>query len=215
MKKKTCHYFHSISKPTLHETTNNLRTKAAQVVGIMYKLQYFFRYEIFRLLYFSLVHSHLSYCPIVYLVTFKTHLKPLQIMQNRALRILHKYLPSPSSYPGKMTTETLYLLVHILSISCLCNFSSLLFKIKYDRQMLPVYFQSIDMLGRKGELRHYETRHKDQHISSRFITERSRFSPRNMVTSAWRKFHTVCDDTKSFNIIRHELLNFFLVTFHH
>jgi len=90
-----------------------------------------------------------------------------------------------------------------------------LFKIKYDRQMLPVYFQSIDMLGRKGELHHYETRHKDQRISSRFITERSRFSPRNMVTSPWRKFHTVYDDTKSFNIIRVELLNFFLETFHH
>ena len=53
----------------------------------------------------------------------------------------------------------------------LCNVSSVLFKIKYDRQMLPVYFQSNDMLGRKGELHHYETRHKDQRISSRFITE--------------------------------------------
>ena len=37
-------------------------------------------------------------------------------------------------------------------------------------------------------------------------------SPRNMVTSAWRKFHTVYDDTKPFNIIRHELLSFFLET---
>ena len=139
----------------------------------MYRLQHFFPYEILRLLYFSLVHSHLSYCPIVYLATFKTHLKPLQIVQNRALIIyvLHKYLPSPSSYPGKTTTETLYLLMHILPISCLCNLSSVLFKIKYDHQMLPVYFQSIDMLGRKGKLHHYETWHKDQCISSQFIME--------------------------------------------
>ena len=71
----------------------------------MCRLQHFLPHEVLRLLYFSLVHSHLSYCPIVYLATFKTHFKPLQILQNRAKRILHKYLPSPSSYPGKTTTE--------------------------------------------------------------------------------------------------------------
>ncbi|XP_065568937.1 uncharacterized protein LOC136032597 [Artemia franciscana] len=40
-----------------------LQIKAAQGVGIMYRLQHFFPYEILRFLYFSLVHSHLlSYC---------------------------------------------------------------------------------------------------------------------------------------------------------
>ena len=85
-----------------------LQIKAAQGVGIMYRLQNFFPYEISRFLYFSLVYSHLSYCPIVYLATFKTHLKPLQIVQNWALRILNKYLPSPSSYPCKTMAETLF-----------------------------------------------------------------------------------------------------------
>ena len=65
----------------------HLQIKAAQGVGIMYSLKQFFPYEILRLLYFPLVHSHLSYCPIVYLATFKTHLKPLQIVQNWALII--------------------------------------------------------------------------------------------------------------------------------
>ena len=81
--------------------------------------------------------------------------------------------------------------------------------------MFLVYFQSIDMPGSKGKLHHYETQHKDQYFSSRFITEHSRFSPRNMVATVWRKIHAVHDESKSFIIVQHELQNFFIETFHH
>ena len=129
-----------------------LRIKAAQGVGIMYRLQHFFPYEILRLLYFFLVHSHLSFCPIVYLATFKTHLKPLQIVQNWALRILHKYLPSPLSCPGKTTTETLYLLVHILLISCYVTFLQCFLKLSMTIKYSQLIFSPLICLGERANI---------------------------------------------------------------
>ena len=39
--------------------------------------------------------------------------------------------------------------------------------------------------------------------------EQLRFSPRNKEQAHGENLHTVYDDTKSFNIIRHELLNLY------
>jgi len=108
----------------------------------MRRLQHFFPYEVLRLIYFALVHSHLTYCPLIYLATFKYHIKPLQTLQNRALRILQRYLPSPSSYPNKSKTETIYLLTNILPVSELFTLHSFLFKVKYNRSELPSYFRT-------------------------------------------------------------------------
>ena len=69
-----------------------LRIKAAQGVGIMHRLQHFFPYEILRLLYFSLVHSHYHIVLLLILAIFETNLKSLQIVQNQALRILQCFL---------------------------------------------------------------------------------------------------------------------------
>ena len=98
------------------EHCNRSRVKVAQRVGVMRKLQLFFPYKILRLIYFALVHSHLTHGPLIYLETFKYHIEPIQTFQNRALRILKRYLPSPSSCQNKIKTETLCLLTNILSV---------------------------------------------------------------------------------------------------
>ena len=129
-------------KISYKEHSNRSRVKIAQGVGVMRRVQHFFPCEVQRLIYFALVHSHLTYCPLIYLTTFKYHIKPIQTLQNRTLRILKRYLPSPSPYSNKSKTETIYLLTNILPVSELFTLHSFLFKIKYDRSELPSYFRS-------------------------------------------------------------------------
>ena len=72
------------------EHCNRSHVKISQGVGVMRRLQHFFPYEVLRLIYFALVHSHLTYCPLIYLATFKYHIKPIQTLQNWALQIFAK-----------------------------------------------------------------------------------------------------------------------------
>lgn len=186
------------------EHCNRLRVKVAQGVGIMRRFQHFFPYEILRLIYFALVHSHLTYCPLIYLATFRCHVKPIQILQNRALLILKKYLPSPSSYPNKSKTETLYLLTNILPVSQIFTLNSFLFKVKYDRSELPTYFRSNNFFPVQ-HAHSYETRHKWNIQHLKLSTERSRFSPLFSITGSWCLHLPFIDCSKSLPNIKKQL----------
>ena len=54
----------------------------------MHRVKNIFLFSILKIIYHSLIASHLNYCSIVYLDTFWKHLKPLQVLQEY-LEIFH------------------------------------------------------------------------------------------------------------------------------
>ena len=55
-------------------------------VGILYKIKIFFPTSTLLCVYYSLVHTHLSYGIIIWESTYKSHLEKLSSLQNKAIR---------------------------------------------------------------------------------------------------------------------------------
>lgn len=67
-----------------------ISNKIAKSVGILYKLSNFLPHSTMKSLYFSFVHSYLSYGNIIWGGTFSTHLSPLVTLQKKSIRIINK-----------------------------------------------------------------------------------------------------------------------------
>lgn len=69
-------------KPHIHD----LSTKLASMTGMLTKIGKFMPVSIMKLLYFSLVHSRIDYGALNWTAAHRTHLKKIQVLQNRALK---------------------------------------------------------------------------------------------------------------------------------
>ena len=144
------------------------------------------------------------YCPLIYLATFKYHIKPIQTLLNRPLQILQRYLPSPSSYPNQSKTETIYLLIKIFPISELFTFHSFSFKVKYDRSEPPSCFRTRNCFPQQPDHVH-ETRNKWKMQHLKLTTERSHFSPNFSIMGSWHLYLPYIDYSKSLPNIKKQL----------
>jgi len=111
---------------------DKVHTKIQKFVGIFYKLKFIIPYRVLRMLYFSLVHSQISYGIEVYGVSDKTTLNKLLVLNNKILRII---LNEKYSCP----TKNLYNTFNILPIEALYQFRLLLMmhKFTHSNSLLP------------------------------------------------------------------------------
>jgi hypothetical protein len=65
-------------------------SRVSRIIGIIRKLSYTLPTYILKILYFSLIHCHLSYCIETWGLANKSVLQQLQILQNRAIKIIYK-----------------------------------------------------------------------------------------------------------------------------
>ena len=65
-----------------------IRVKVSRSLGIIPKLRYTFPGSILKLIFFYLVQSYVSCCPIVWMSTFPSTLRSLSVMYNKARRLV-------------------------------------------------------------------------------------------------------------------------------
>ena len=70
--------------------TKYISNKISKSIGIIYRLKPVLPTRCLFSLYHSFVYPYLTYCNIVWGNTFNTHLKPLEILQKRAIRLINK-----------------------------------------------------------------------------------------------------------------------------
>ena len=102
---------------SFHNHIEYLRLEIAQNIGSMYRVTNVFPFTILKIIYYSLIASHLNYCSVVYLNTFWKNIKPLQVLQNRAIRILGNFLHRPSKRENVSKTKTLFLFLNLLDLN--------------------------------------------------------------------------------------------------
>lgn len=90
-----------------------IRKHISPVLGVLYRARNFIQTKYLKNIYFALVHSKLQYLISVWGSTNVSHLKPLQIMQNKIIKCIHKlpYLePSVNLYKpyGYLNLNGLY-----------------------------------------------------------------------------------------------------------
>jgi hypothetical protein len=60
----------------------------AKNVGLLSKIRHYVDLDTLRKIYFALIYPYLQYWAIVWGNTYKSHLKPLNILNNKALRLI-------------------------------------------------------------------------------------------------------------------------------
>ena len=91
--------------------------KISKYVGIFFRVKDLIPYRCKRLLYFSLVHCHLTYLLTIWGVSSENKLHALKILQNKLIKILF-------DMPIRTHTSDVYKNTNILSISSQLQFSS-------------------------------------------------------------------------------------------
>ena len=85
-----------------------IRVKVSRSLGIIRKLRYTFPGSILKLIFFCLVQSYVSYCPIVWMSTFPSTLRSLSVMHNKARRLVMD--TNRSSPPQLLSLRSIYII---------------------------------------------------------------------------------------------------------
>ena len=110
-----------------------LETQIAKTIGMMYKVRPFLNENCLKQLYFSLIHSHLTYANIGWASNFETKLSKLFSLQKHACRII--------LYKNKMHhAKPLMKKLNMLSIHDINIYQHLVFMYKYKSNSLPQIF---------------------------------------------------------------------------
>ena len=131
---------------------NNLVKKLSKAVGILCKVKNFLNSQALLQLYYAIFPSHLQYGLIIWGSTFKTYLKKLTTLQNKAVKIVGggKYFDHATPYYSKL---------RILKLVDLLKSEKALFVFKYRSKALPsalkiifLQYTMTDLHGRLSKL---------------------------------------------------------------
>ena len=132
-----------------HEHVSYLSTKLACSVGILSKLRYYTNIPTLIHVYYSLVCSHLNYAVNTWGTAGKTVLKPLRVLQNRAIRFIARA-------PRFRRLDNDYLNLRLLKLDDLYTLSIYKFMHQYHNQKLPQHFSGF---FREARIRRINLRH--------------------------------------------------------
>ena len=127
-----------------------IANKLSKYAGIFNKLKNYLPAYILRMLYCSLVNSHLSYAILIW--GYECH--RLEKIQKRMIRII-----TVSKYNAH--TEPLFKALDLLKIQDMLDLSTLKFYYRYVHDNLPAYFYSFRIVT-QGTHHNYDTRNRDQ-----------------------------------------------------
>ena len=85
-----------------------IKMKICRSLGILRKLRHTFPGSILKILFHCLIQSYVSYCPIVWMSTFPSLLKPLSKVYNKARNLIQE--TNRSLVVPLLDLESLYIL---------------------------------------------------------------------------------------------------------
>ena len=133
----TCKYLGVILDPQLkwHHHIEHVSKKVIRNLFLFRKARPYVDLDTARLLYFTIIQSHLEYCSVIWSNAAKYVLNKLRVLQNRAVRILIKALP-------EMRTLEIYDLAKLSNIDKRWKRANLITLFKIIHNLAPVYLSS-------------------------------------------------------------------------
>ena len=130
-----------------------LRTKLSQAVGILAKLRHYLNRKNLVVMYYFFFYSHIIYGILGWCSATDTVLEPIQVLQNKVLRIMNKI-----TWRDRVTNNSLYLSDKILKIADVFKLELGKFMFKYHVRALPEIFNNYFLL--LEQIHNYDTRNK-------------------------------------------------------
>ena len=113
-----------------------IKIKIDKSIGIITKARKVFDYETLLSLYNSLIYPSITYCIHVWGNAFPTHIKPIVLLQKKAVRIIN-------GVPPRSSTEMLCKQSDFLKIDEVFKYSMGIFIFKFYHQKLPALFTTM------------------------------------------------------------------------
>ena len=130
-----------------------LHTKLSQAVGILAKLRHYFNPKNLVVMYYVFFYSHILYRILGWGSATDTALKPIQVLQNKVLRIMNKI-----TRRDRVTNHSLYLSDKILKIADVFKLNLGKYMFKYHLRALPEIFNNYFLF--LEQIHNYDTRNK-------------------------------------------------------
>ena len=184
---------------------NTINNKISKNIGVLYKARPFIDRNSMKQLYFSFIHSYLTYANIAWGSTYKTNLEPLHRRQKHAARLIHfkdNKLPNSHAYEH---AQPLLKDMKALNIFQLNIYQNILFMFKYKLNNLPKLFMTNYF---KPNTNVYETRSAVDFSIPHRTTKRSQFCISYRGPSLFNQLasnNTSLDSIKGFCSIRKKL----------
>ena len=158
-----------------------IEVKVAKGVGILSKLRFLFPKSTLLLLYYALVHPHLLYVLFLWGYTYQTYTQKLQILQNKAIRVICNSNRFSSVTP-------LYFELGILKFNELLKFEIGKLMHRHSHKLLPPGISSL--FTDLSTIHSRQTRSQIQKslYISKFSTQRCQRSIKFQGTKIWNSF---------------------------
>ena len=122
---------------TWNEHINKISNKISREIGVLNKLKNYLPLSIMKLIYNSLIQSHLNYCNLIW-----------GFNNNRVYKLQKKAIRTITRSKYNSHTEPLFKKLSILKLPDLLLLNSLKFYFKYLNAKLPIYFLQYDIVHR-------------------------------------------------------------------
>lgn len=159
----------------------HIKRKICQNIFVLNKVKEVLNKETMKILYSSLIVPYFIYCIEVWGNTYQINIKPLSILQKRAIRIIHKV-----NY--REHTSKLFAKSRILKLEDLVKFQTLIILFKARHKMLPEKIQHLYQLEKEFSRRRYNFKHQFARTTIK------QMCPSVMGVKVWNSLH---DNLKS------------------
>ena len=152
---------------------DNVQSKIAKGIGVLFKLNKILTTNALLMLYYALVHPHLTYGILIWGSTYKSQLNTLQLSQNKAVSAINKQRSSDRITP-------IYRRLQVLKINDLYKLETAKFMHQFFDKSLPASFEKY--FTRTTFVHRYTTRTSERndyflpHFSTSRLQRSTRFS---------------------------------------
>ena len=190
---------HLMWKNHVHELTK----KISRGIGVLLKLRKFVSTQVLLQLYYAIIYSFLTYSVLAWGNTYITNLKPLIILQKKAVRII-----TFSDY--RKHTSSLFKALKLLKFSDIVKFYTGTFMLQYSKGQLPVDFDNL--FTEVKNIHGYKTRLASEKITYALTLPRTNYGIFNIRFYGPKVWNPLDESLKSMNIqnFKKKLKNYFI-----
>ena len=176
----------------------------ARNVGILQKLRYFIPTYVLKILYHSLILSHLQYCTLLWANSYRSHLHKLRLLQKKAIRII-----SNTDYLAH--SSKLFLNLKLLKLDDIMKFQlgTFMYKSKYNKlpNVIPHMFVTNE------NIHSHNTRNKNGYLIPSVRTNCRKFTVGYAGPILWNSFPQELRQLPSEVIFKKKLKSILLATY--
>jgi hypothetical protein len=148
------------------EHTSQIALKISKNMNIIRHILKLINKNALLKLYHSMIHPYLTYCNIVWCFNYKCITNRLQILQNKAIKLIR-------NFTGYIATNDLYKTLNILNLSNIHKYQTAIFMYKYVNNLLPIHFYKPEYFIIINRLHTYKIR-----IQNKFVIPYARTNMR-------------------------------------